>query len=397
MNPILAIDVSKSKSVAAVFMNQNQCSIKPFSFNHTNAELDNLCKLLTTLEDHYHVKPKVVMEATGNYSKPLVAFFQKRGFQTFVLNPLITSHIKSKSVRKVKTDPVDVKRIAHAFYTQNLQPFIPEDDLYNSLRTLTRQYNGFINVQQETLLRLHSHIDLIYPNFRKMFSTIRSKCALKFLATYPDPQMVLSSSIAEIAVALESRNRTYAWQLHKATLIKQTVEESVCTVSVPQSIVAYYVTFITHMQQTLADLRNQMSQLAKRSPHYKLLRSIPGIGEVTAATILSEIGSIERFHSKKQLIAYAGLDPSVFQSGKFTATNNKISKRGSPYLRKALYQSACASVSKQANGYANQNMRIFYENLLASGKPSKVALTACSAKQLRIIFGVLTSKTEFRL
>jgi transposase len=396
MNPILAIDVSKSKSVAAVFMNQNQCSIQPFTFNHTNAELENLSNLLTTLEDHYHVKPKVVMEATGNYSKPLAAFFQKRGFQTFVLNPLITSHIKSKSVRKVKTDPVDVKRIAHAFYTQNFQPFIPED-LYNSLRTLTRQYDGFINVQQETLLRLHSHIDLIYPNFRKMFSTIRSKCALKFLAAYPDPQMVLSSSVNEIAVSLESRNRTYAWQLHKATLIKQAVEESVCTVSAPQSIVTYYVTLITHMQQTLTDLRNQMSELAKLSPHYKLLRSIPGIGEVTAATILSEIGSIERFHSKKQLIAYAGLDPSVFQSGKFTATNNKISKRGSPYLRKALYQSACAAVSKRANGYANQDMRIFYEKLLATGKPSKVALTACSAKQLRIIYGVLTTKTEFKL
>lgn len=131
-------------------------------------------------------------------------------------------------------------------------------------------------------------------------------------------------------------------------------------------------------------------------PHYELLRSVPGIGEVTASVILSEIGNFDRFHSKKQLIAYAGLDPSVFQSGKFTAKKNKISKRGSPYLRKALYQAACAGVSKRSNGYANKELRAFYEKMIASGKPSKVAMTATSAKLLRMIFGMMKSETSFK-
>lgn len=396
MNPILAIDVSKSKSVAAIFIKHHQCSVQPFPFNHSNTELDNLAQLLTTLENHYDVRPKVVMEATGNYSKPLTTFFQQRGFETFVLNPLITSQIKSKSMRKVKTDPVDVKRIAHAFYTQHFESFTPEDDLYTNLRSLSRQYDGFNNVHQETLLRFHSHIDLIYPNFNKMFSTLRSKCALNFLTAFPDPKLVLVASITDLADSLKTTNRSYEWQLHKATIIKQAVEESLDTHKAPQSIVTYYVNLISHMQETLTEIRTQMNDMAKLSPYYTLLRSIPGIGEVTAATILSEIGSIDRFHSKKQLVAYAGLDPTVFQSGKFVATNNKISKRGSPYLRKALYQAACAAISQRANGYANPDMRAFYEKLLSAGKPSKVALTACSAKQLRIVFGVLKSGNKFR-
>ena len=397
MNPILAIDVSKSKSVAAIFIKHNHCSVQPFPFNHSATELDNLAQLLYTLETHYSVKPKVVMEATGNYSKLLTSFFQQHDFQTFVLNPLITSQIKSKSVRKVKTDPVDVKRIAHAFYTQEFTPFEPDDDLYVSLRALARHYDGLNSVHQETLLRFHSHIDLIYPNFNKMFSTLRSKCALNFLMAFPDPKLVLTASITDVADALVTTNRTYEWQLHKATIIKQAVEESLNIQKAPQSIVTYYVNLISYMQETLTDIRTQMNDIAKLSSQYKLLRSIPGIGEVTAATILSEIGSIDRFHSKKQLVAYAGLDPTVFQSGKFISTNNKISKRGSPYLRKALYQAACAAISKRSNGYANPDMRAFYEKLLLAGKPSKVALTACSAKQLRIIFGVLKSSNEFRL
>ncbi|MBF4691482.1 IS110 family RNA-guided transposase [Fusibacter ferrireducens] len=396
MNPVIAIDVSKPKSVAAIFSDRNVCVKKPFVFNHSVSELDQIDLWLNTFKQQHGIQPTVVMEATGNYSKPLTAYFYDHGYDIFVLNPLTTSQIKSKSLRKIKTDPVDTMRIATVFYNQKLKPYVPDETVYANLKFLARQYNGFNTTYQELVVRLHAVVDLVYPDFNKMFSSVRSKTALNFLKAYPTPHLIRTASLEELSLAFHSAKKSSEWHLNKANLIKRTVEESLYTPSAQQPILAYYVDLILHMQQTLDDIRAQMRDLAKLSPCYKLLLSIPGVGEVTASVILSEIGDIHRFHSKKQLTAYAGLDPAVFQSGKYTAKNNKISKRGSPYLRKALYQAVCAGISKRSNGYANKELRAFYDKLLESGKPSRVALTACSAKLLRIIFGILSSETEFR-
>lgn len=224
----------------------------------------------------------------------------------------------------------------------------------------------------------------------------KDKGSLHFLKAFPFPQMVLDASLEELAVSFHASNKGKEWHLKKAALIKEVVRESPQVHAAQQTVLVYYVDLILHMQDTLTDIRAQMHELARLSPHYELLCSVPGIGEVTAAVILSEIGDISRFHSKKQLIAYAGLDPSVFQSGKFTAKNSKISKRGSPYLRKALYQAAFAGISKRSNGYANKELRTFYDRLIRNGKTSRLALTATSAKLLRMIFGMLISSSTFR-
>ncbi|MBS7528827.1 IS110 family transposase [Fusibacter paucivorans] len=125
------------------------------------------------------------------------------------------------------------------------------------------------------------------------------------------------------------------------------------------------------------------------------MTSIPGIGEVIALIILSEIGDISRFPSKKQLTAFAGLDTLVFQSGKYLARSGKISKRGTPYLRKVLYMTVTAGISNQSTGTSNKVLRDFYDHLLEQGKTKRVAFTATSCKLLRIIFGILKSNTTF--
>lgn len=131
---------------------------------------------------------------------------------------------------------------------------------------------------------------------------------------------------------------------------------------------------------------------ANFSSDYPLLRSIPGVGEATATTILAEIGDIKRFPSSKQLVAFAGIDPSVFQSGKFTSSHNKISKRGSPYLRKALYQATAAGISNRTGGPLNPILRDFYVRKINEDKPVKVAIIATANKLLRMIFGILSSQ-----
>lgn len=396
MNPIIAIDVSKSKSVAAIFSDRHEYYRKPFSLNHQLKDFEKLHSQLLQFESDFGAKPKVVMEATGIYSKPVSSFFYALGYEVYVLNPLTTSQIKSKTLRKIKTDPIDTLRIAIAYYNLNPKPYLPSDDLYEKLRFLARQYDGLNTTYQELVIRMHTAIDLIYPDFKKFFYSVRSKAALGFIKAFPVPEMILKATTEELIASFSSPKKTKEWHLNKANLIRETVRESLQIQAAQQPILTYYVELILHMQDTLADIRTQMYDLAMLSPHYELLRSVPGIGEVTASVILSEIGNFDRFHSKKQLIAYAGLDPSVFQSGKFTAKNNKISKRGSPYLRKALYQAACAGVSKRANGYANKELRAFYDKMIDSGKPAKVAMTASSAKLLRMLFGIMKTETPFK-
>lgn len=396
MNPIISIDVSKSKSVAAIFMDRYEHYRKPFTLKHQLSHFEKLHHQLLEFESNFGVKPKVVMEATGIYSKPISSFFFALGYDVFVLNPLTTSQIKSKTIRKVKTDPIDTISIAIAFYNQNPNPYVPSDQLYEKLRFLARQYHGINTTYQELITRMHTVVDLIYPEFNKMFYTIRSKSALGFLYDFPIPEMILKASYDELMASFHSPKKNREWHLSKAHLIKEVVRESLQVQEAQQPILTYYVDLIRHMQVTLDDIRAQMYELESLSPHYELLRSVPGIGEVTASVILSEIGNISRFHTKKQLIAYAGLDPSVFQSGKFTSKNNKISKRGSPYLRKALYQAARAGISKRSNGYANKELRTFYDKLITAGKPPKVAMTATSAKLLRMIFGIMKTETFFK-
>jgi len=158
-----------------------------------------------------------------------------------------------------------------------------------------------------------------------------------------------------------------------------------------------YIDLLLSQQKILADLRAQMIYWANLSPYYALLYSIPGVGEITATTILAEIGDIERFPSSKQLVAFAGLDPSVFESGKFKASKNRISKRGSSYLRKALYQAAVSGISNRQGGPLNKIIYEFYSKKLTEGKPSKAAIIATSNKLIRMIYGILKSGKPYSL
>ena len=189
------------------------------------------------------------------------------------------------------------------------------------------------------------------------------------------------------------------WCSKKAELLFSFARESLPYGKAQQSnlqVIKSYITILKTFKMELTNMRALISARAGSLSEFPLLTSIPGVGEITAATILGEIGDINRFDSPKKLIAYAGLDPSVFQSGKFKAKNNKISKRGSHYLRKALYQASFAGVSKQKSGIRNATLYQYYTKKFEEGKAYKVALIATSNKLLRIIYGILKNGETFR-
>jgi len=400
MRPILSIDVSKEKSVAGAFLDQNHPVGKPKGFLHTRKELLKLSAFLKELEQSYLAKPQVVMEATGNYSKPLAEFFHSEGFEVFVLNPLTTHQLKKKTIRKIKTDPVDVSRIAQVFYTSELVPFEPQSESITSLRELARQYEGLNNTTTEVEMRLISLLDSVFPNYGSLFSSTRNKASLALLHAWPTPDLLLNASVDEIAEVMKSSMRPISWRRERAQKALDAAGESVGCRSAQQSAaisIRHTVELLVHFQDILTDIRTQMNNIAALSPHYGLLRTVPGIGEVTACVILSEVGDIHRFATKKQLAAYAGLDPAVFQSGKFTARNNRISKRGSPYLRKALYQAAFVGIADRKGKPVNPVIRSFYDLKKSQGKSHKVALIAASHKLLCMVFGIMKSGKPFEV
>lgn len=400
MDPILSIDVSKSNSYAAAFLSNSKPFTKPFKFKHSPSELNSLLSLLCDMENETGACPSVVLEATGNYSKPISSFFMNHGYDVVILNPLQTHELKRKSIRKVKTDPIDTNRIAKVYYLNDFVPAKLPDSVTINLRNTCRQYEGFNILYTETILRLRSILDIAFPNYDKLFSSVSSKVSLSFLSKFKTPQDVLNADFNDLVSSLKVRFRSKSWSEEKAKLIVETAKESLPDNTSQQSNIYAldkYVKLVTYIQNILADIRDQMIKCAKLSPYYELLLSIPGVGQMTASTILSEIGDVTRFSTVKQLVAYAGIDPSVYQSGTFKASNNKISKRGSTYLRKALYQATCAGIYKRSNGYANPLLRAYYDKKVTEGKPSKVAIIATSNKLLRIIYGILKSGKSFTI
>lgn len=182
--PVLSIDVAKGKSVAAAFLSYGEVYRKPFSFSHTPDQLSSLLDLLEQLKRENPLHLQVVLEATGNYSKPIVSFFSSHGYPVVVLNPLHTHQMKKKSVRKIKTDPVDAMRIAQVFYLGQSTPQYTMDDQVYELRTLCRQYNHWKGLYGEVQLHFRSVLDLLFPGYDKVFHKICNPTSLRLLAAY---------------------------------------------------------------------------------------------------------------------------------------------------------------------------------------------------------------------
>jgi len=399
-NPVLSIDVSKSYSCAKPFYAYGQPFSKHFLFEHTHQNASDVLELLVDLENETGIEPKVVMEATGNFSKPLKRFFSKNGYQVVELNPILTHKQKRKSIRKVKTDPIDTNRIAEVYYLNSslYSQKITDEDI-EELKVLCRHLEAVNETFRELQLKFRSVIDLVFPRFDTVFYKLCSLTSLKVIEKFPTPNAVLDANKDELESILRLSRKPRSWSLSKIDELRTAAGESLPYDSAQKSLVrvlrSYVKLLLTHMD-TLSDLRAQIIKQAELSPAFTLLRSIPGVGELTAATIIGEVGDISRFNTVKKLVAFSGLDPSVYESGKFKSSNNRISKRGSSHLRKALYQAACAGIRKPNGSPNNQLLYDYYTRKVDEGKAKKVAIVAAAHKLLRIVYAVWKKGEMFR-
>lgn len=189
-------------------------------------------------------------------------------------------------------------------------------------------------------------------------------------------------------------NRSERWAQERAKKLIEAAQRNPFKCTFYQShliSLEMYIQMLLQYQEHLSKLEDQIDALAGEIEEYMIIQSIPGIGEKIAATIISEIGEIERFNHPKKLVAFSGIDPSVHSSGKFTATVNRITKRGSSRLRHALYMAVLCGI----RGSRYKKLKEFYDRKRDEGKPSKVAIIACTNKLIHWIYALLKRKETF--
>jgi len=409
MNPVIGLDVSKGESQVQAFLDKGKPYRKSFSIKHNTDGLGSLLEFLHEVESSAggH-QPTVVLESTGHYHFPVIQFLEEQCFVYIVVNPLISHRAKSSSLRKVKTDTIDSFHLCELFYKEELEPYKKRGIQLLNLRNLTRQQESIAEVSAQTKIQLHTLLDQVFPEYRGVFGSLYSKVSLLTLLEFPTSEVVLSVSEREITEKIASlcMSRSDAWANEKAKKLREAALRNPFQSNLYQSNIfnlELLVKIVHQYQEHLSKIAGEIDALAKEIEEYHILQSIPGIGEKIAATIISEIGEIDRFNDAKKLVAFAGVDPSVFSSGKFTASVNRITKRGSSRLRHALYmavQSGIRDARKKKTTdkiiARNKRLREFYDKKREEGKPFKVAVIACINKLLHWIFALLKSRTIFQ-
>jgi transposase len=396
MNPVVGLDVAKGESQVQAFLDQSKPYGKSFSMKHTKEELDQFLDFLKEVEEVAGQLPMVILESTGHYHSPVIQYLEEQGILYILLNPIISYQAKKSSLRKVKTDAIDAYQLCVLYYKEDFEPHKMRGIQLLDLRNLSRQQEIVTNMYVEAKLQFHTILDQVFPEYRKVFGDLYSKVSLLMLKKYPTSEAVLTAGESRLAESViefcSSRSGEWAWE--KAKKIMDSASRNPFQKNVYESHVInlrMYIELLFHYQGHLSDLEGRIVALANEMDEYKIIQSIPGIGEKIAATIISEIGEIDRFNHPKKLVAFAGVDPSVHSSGKFTATINRITKRGSSRLRHSLYLAVLCGIRSSRN----KKLKAFYDKKKSEGKPAKVSIVACINKLLHWIYALLSRKETF--
>lgn len=408
--PIAGIDVGKRFSEMAVLSPDNAVIARLKIFHDASANIDKAVEVLRKVEKDFAARPVVVMESTGHYHKILFHSLCKAGYDVCVINPLQTDSIKNLGIRKVKNDKVDARKVALLYRFQELRiTNVPEEDL-ECLRSLCRQYFNLSDELTAYQNRLIGVVDQLMLSFTEVFKDVCSQTALSILEKYPTPTHILKADRTELIELIRKTSRkNVKWAAKKYNLlISKAKDFEALSLSSPANLamldvnISMVKSISKSLEKVLAAILELLAADAEKdlpvlSMTIALLCSIPGIGLITAATVLAEIGDFSVFPNPDKLVAFFGIDPSVKQSGQFEGTRNKMSKRGSRLLRRVLFTTALANVRKKRNGKeANPVLYDFYRKKCVN-KAKKVALGAVMHKLVFVIFAVLRDKKPFEL
>ncbi len=389
MTTIIGVDIGKDFHQATILDPGGEVLGGTIKFDNS---AQGFVKFLSHLERLISDKESclVALEATGHYWLPLYLYLLDKGYKVQVFNPYQSDALRKVFLGRAKTDKLDAELVARLARvgTQKATP-LPGEELL-SLRNLSRFRSELVFQSSDTKRRLIFLLDLIFPEFEKLFSNVFGKTALKLLSDYPTPEEILELDEEKLIKLLKDTSRG---RLGEATAKKlQTLAKSSVGISFGQKSLVFELKLLLEqlkfLKVQLKDLEIEITQILSKTD--QKLTTIPGVGPMIASAILGEIGDIKRFPNVPSLIAYAGLDPTTFESGSSISKKGKLSKKGSKYLRTALWQGAVYSLVH------NPFLRAYYDKKLSEGKPKQVALGAVTNKLTRIIYGILRSGTDYQ-
>ena len=384
----VGIDIAKTNHYASI-VDYSTGEVIENPFLVTNNKL-GFELLYSKIKDFDKEKILIGLESTAHYGNNLISYFHKKQFKLGIINPLQTATLRKTRIRKVKSDKVDSMLICEALSLGYYNLLSNYDIELLEIKSLCRFRKELKDKASDAKIQLKTYVDQLFPELNSFFKdNIDIKTAHELLKLYQSPEEISNVNLTKLS-NLFIKNSRGKYDKIRAIELKKLASNSVGINNNALCIqIKMTIELIELLEFQIKDIEKQVSEFIKKSDN--VITSIPGIADTTAAIIISEIGDINRFNNPGQVLAFAGLDPSVKQSGNFNASSTRMSKRGSSLLRYALI---LAANNVQLN---TKTFNDYYNTKRLQGKLHYNALGHCAGKLVRTIFYMLKNNVTFNL
>lgn len=385
----VGIDVSSTKHDIAIISCDGEVLSKSLTIPN---DLDGFKKLRKDILSHAEsdVQIHIGIEETGIYSKNISEFLALCGFNVHMINPILTSNSrKAQSVRPTKTDSIDALAICQylAFNYKRLNSYIPSLYIYEEIKSLSRARIDIQHKLVKSKTEWARLLDLTFPEFKKVFK-YQAKWVYSLFVRYPTAEKIARAHVDSLEVLIAAHGDHQALAVKLKQIAKDTVGNNS---PVNNILIKNVLNDIFHYTKQMDELEKVIEELIVQN--FSNILTVPGVGIITAGLIIGEIGDINRFNSPSALLAYAGLDPATYESGNFKAKNVRISKRGSRYLRTAIFTStkmACIN-----NKICDNKFRQKYQKKICQGKHHFSSVCHFSKNMVNVIYRLLKTGENF--
>ena len=383
------IDIAKYKHEASVIDTNGKAMLDSISFANDKQG----CEKIIAVFQKFEISPADIiigMEATGHYWLSVYTFFLELGYNVKVINPIQSEAFRKMYIRQTKNDSKDSYIIAQIMRFGEYSATSLSDENIIALRQLSRYRLALVDACGDCKRRVIALLDQVFPEYDKLFSDTFGSSSTELLLKCPTPEDMLAISTRKLTNILNKASRGRLGK-EKAEEIKAAAEGTFGVAFAKDAFafqIKQLIQQIVFTEKQLSELEEQIADLLHKTNQY--ITTITGIGDVLGAIIVSEIGDINRFERPNQLVAFAGLDVTVKQSGEFSGSKNKISKRGSPYLRRAIWLAANRAA------FCDPILSEYYQSLRARGKHHLTAVGGVARKLCNIIFVILKENRPYQ-
>lgn len=381
------MDVAKETHVAAAMDSDGVVLLDPFAFQNDHEGFQLLKAKLETLDKNDLL---IGLESTAHYAENLIFFLQAQGYRLAVINPVQTAAVRKTGIRKTKTDKIDSLLICKTLALSSFRLYTENDVKTLQLKSLCRFRQKLKKSKARLKIQLVSYVDMIFPELQFFFkSGLHIKTCYELLKAYSSPDDIAALHLTKLSNLLSKASRG-RFGKEDARSLKSLAASSV---GVKNTYISIQITQTIAQIELIESQLDELEQIIGQAMDEldSVIMTVPGIGKLNGAMILGEIGDIHRFSHPSKLLAYAGLDPVVNQSGKFTAKRTRMSKRGSKVLRYALINAAW-NVSLN-----NDTFKRYFDSKIAQGHSHYDALAHTAHKLVRVLFKLLTDNVTFAL